>query len=109
MSRATLRTTHADPAVVAAALAPDNTPEMRTAVVDGAVETRIERPTAAGLRTTVDDYLVCLSAATAVAAEGGDHPADSDPQAIDSPTDRTPIATDSDEHEDHEERSNTNQ
>lgn len=69
MSRATLRTTHDDARIVAAALAVDNTDEMRTIAADGAVETSIERPTAAGLRTTVDDYLVCCSAATAVAAE----------------------------------------
>jgi hypothetical protein len=66
MSRATVRTTHDDPTALAAALAPDNTTEMGTEVVDGAVETTIDRPTAAGLRPTTDDYLVCLSAAMAV-------------------------------------------
>jgi len=71
MSRATVRTMHDDPGAVAAALAPDNTTEMQTAVVDSAVETTIDRPTAAGLRTTADDYLVCLSAATTVAEAAG--------------------------------------
>lgn len=66
--RATLRTRHEDPAVVAAAVEPDNTDAMQTAVTDGRVVTRIERPTAGGLRSTVDDYVVNLRVAERVAA-----------------------------------------
>ncbi|RBI64325.1 KEOPS complex Pcc1-like subunit [halophilic archaeon] len=64
--RATLRTelTHAD--AVAAALVPDNTPEMSTRVEDGTVVTTIERETTGGLQSTVDDYVVNLSVATQV-------------------------------------------
>jgi hypothetical protein len=62
-----LRTTHDDPDTVAAALRPDNTPEMRTRVVDGAVVTEIDRDRTGGLATTVDDYLVNLRVAERVA------------------------------------------
>jgi hypothetical protein len=79
--RATLRTRHDDPAVVARAVRPDNTDAMRTTAGDGAdgrtpsdeaddsrVVTRIERPTTGGLRSTVDDYVVNLRVAETVAA-----------------------------------------
>lgn len=81
--RATIRTTHDDPALIARALRPDNTDEMRTdvgsgedgassdsAAGDGVVVTRIERETTGGLHSTVDDYVVNLSVAAAVAAVG---------------------------------------
>jgi len=61
--RATVRTAHDRPAVVAAALAPDNTDEMSTRVESGAVVTTIERPTTGGLRTTIDDYVANLTVA----------------------------------------------
>ncbi|MFC3957156.1 KEOPS complex subunit Pcc1 [Halovivax cerinus] len=95
--RATIRTAHADPETVAAALAPDNTDEMDTrveSVVDdgstndeggaadattaGADErvvvTTIERESTSGLQSTVDDTLVNLAVAEAVAtgARSGD-------------------------------------
>ncbi|WP_255196608.1 KEOPS complex subunit Pcc1 [Halorarius litoreus] len=57
MRRAVIRTEHDAPDVVAAALAPDNTPEMQTRVEDGSVVTTIERETTSGLRATVDDYV----------------------------------------------------
>ncbi|WP_254838102.1 KEOPS complex subunit Pcc1 [Natronomonas marina] len=60
---ATIRTTHDRPEVVAAALRPDNTPEMATRVEDDAVVTTIERDSAGGLRTTVDDYVSNLTVA----------------------------------------------
>ena len=60
MRRATLRTGHDDPEIVAGAIAPDNTTEMETAVEDGRVRTRIERETTSGLAATVDDYVVNL-------------------------------------------------
>lgn len=81
MRRATVRTRHADAASVARALAPDNTTEMETVVVDGdsddsaagdsddsaadgsVVETTVERGTTGGLHATVDDYLVNLHVA----------------------------------------------
>ncbi|WP_254767560.1 KEOPS complex subunit Pcc1 [Salinilacihabitans rarus] len=65
--RATIRTSHDDPARIAAAIAPDNTDEMETRVEDGAVVTRIERRTTGGLHSTVDDYVVNLDVATDVA------------------------------------------
>lgn len=62
-TRATLRTTHGRPSIVAAALRPDNTDEMDMQVVDGRIVTTIERETTGGLRSTVDDYVVNLSVA----------------------------------------------
>lgn len=62
-SRATIRTSHERPSDVAAAVRPDNTSEMTTRVVDGAVETTVERDSADGLRATVDDYVVNLRVA----------------------------------------------
>jgi tRNA threonylcarbamoyladenosine modification (KEOPS) complex Pcc1 subunit len=67
--RATIRTVHDRPAVVAAAIAPDNTEEMSTRLetdAEGdaaAVVTTIERETTGGLRTTVDDYVANLTVA----------------------------------------------
>ncbi|MFD1512243.1 KEOPS complex subunit Pcc1 [Halomarina rubra] len=48
---------------VAAALAPDNTPEMETRVEGSTVETTITRETTGGLRTTADDYVSNLQVA----------------------------------------------
>jgi hypothetical protein len=67
--RATLRTTHADPAVVASALTPDNTAEMGTRTDDGQVVTTIARDSPGGLRSTVDDYVVNLQVADSIADE----------------------------------------
>ncbi|WP_276258443.1 KEOPS complex subunit Pcc1 [Haloglomus litoreum] len=66
--RATIRTHHDDPAVVARAVRPDNTDAMETDVTEDRVVTRIERPTTGGLRSTVDDYVVNLRVAERVAA-----------------------------------------
>lgn len=71
--RATIRTSHETPEVVAAALRPDNTTEMTTRVVDGRVATTIERPTTGGLRTTVDDYVVNCSVADRVVQHADRH------------------------------------
>ncbi|PSP48144.1 KEOPS complex Pcc1-like subunit [Halobacteriales archaeon QH_7_69_31] len=65
---ATLRTRHDHPAVVAAAVRPDNTDEMTTRVAvsadgDRVVETTISRDSTGGLRTTVDDYVTNLAVA----------------------------------------------
>jgi hypothetical protein len=76
--RATIRTEHDHPEIVAAALAPDNTEQMSTRVerptadseterasghADGTVVTTIERETTGGLRTTADDYVSNLTVA----------------------------------------------
>ena len=66
MRTATIRTTVAQPELVAAALRPDNTAEMETRVEDGHVVTTIERETASGLRSTVDDYVVNLDVAVTI-------------------------------------------
>lgn len=66
---ATLRTDHATPTRaewVAAAVEPDNTDSMATAVDGRTVRTTIERETTGGLQTTVDDYVVNLGVAAAV-------------------------------------------
>ncbi len=61
--RATIRTRHDDPAMLAAALDPDHTESMQTTVADDEMITVVERPTSGGLRATVDDYLVNLRVA----------------------------------------------
>ena len=66
MRRATVRTTHDHPGVVAAALRPDNTAEMSTRVDGRTVVTTIERDSTGGLRTTVDDYVTNLQVAQRV-------------------------------------------
>lgn len=58
--RATIRTVHERPAVLAAAIAPDNTDEMSTWVDDDTLVTTIDRDSTGGLRTTVDDYVANL-------------------------------------------------
>ena len=63
MKRATIRTSHDHPELVAAALVPDNTDEMSTRVTASAVETTIERDSTGGLRTTADDYVTNLTVA----------------------------------------------
>jgi hypothetical protein len=65
---AALRTDHDHPALVAAALRPDDTPEVETRAADGAVVTRIERETTGGLARTVDDYAVNLRVADRLVA-----------------------------------------
>ena len=63
MKRATIRTEHDRPDLVAAALAPDNTDEMTTRVDDGSVVATIERDTTGSLRSTADDYVTNLQVA----------------------------------------------
>jgi len=66
MRRAEIRTTHGSPAGaarVAAAVAPDNTAEMTTRVESETVVTTIERDSASGLQSTIDDYVVNLRVA----------------------------------------------
>jgi hypothetical protein len=69
-ARATIRIDPNDAeraALLAAALEPDNTQSMETHVTAGALETRIERDSVGGLRTTIDDYLCNLGVAREVA------------------------------------------
>ena len=66
MRRATVRTAHDRPKLVAAALRPDNTAEMSTRVDGRTVVTTIERDSIGGLRTTVDDYVTNLQVAQRV-------------------------------------------
>jgi hypothetical protein len=64
--RATLRTTHDDPDIVAAALRPDNTDSMQTTVEGDELVTTIERDSTGGLQSTVDDYVVNVTVAQTV-------------------------------------------
>ncbi|MEF8856468.1 MAG: KEOPS complex subunit Pcc1 [Haloplanus sp.] len=73
MKRARVETTHDDAATVAAALRPDNTPSMSMVVRDDVVRTTIERETAGGLQSTVDDYVVNLTVAAAVTEAAREH------------------------------------
>ena len=96
---ARLRTSHPRPEVVAAALAPDNTPEIDTRVHEGRVETTVSRDDVAGLRATVQDYLRNLDAAdrtvrAVLAAE------DADTRYSESRTDTRTANTDSPTNED---------
>jgi len=61
--RARVETHHVDPETarrIAAAVRPDNTPEMTTRAEGDRIVTEIRRDTTGGLRTTVDDYVVNL-------------------------------------------------
>ncbi|PSP77707.1 hypothetical protein BRC81_09445 [Halobacteriales archaeon QS_1_68_20] len=81
MKRATVRTTHDDPDLVAAAVAPDNTASMDTRVEGDHVVTTIQRETTGGLQSTVDDYVVnCSVAERAAAAAGSSSGIDQDEQ-----------------------------
>ena len=71
--RATLRTTHDDPATVAAALTPDNTESMQTTVEGDELVTTIERDSTGGLQSTVDDYVVNVTVAETVIAATRTH------------------------------------
>lgn len=63
MRRATVRTTHDRPELVAAAVGPDNTDEMSTRVEGDQVVTTVERETTGGFRSTVDDYVTNIAVA----------------------------------------------
>jgi hypothetical protein len=58
---------------VAAALAPDNTASMTTRVEGDQVVTDVERATTGGLQSSVDDYVVNVSVADAVAQTADRH------------------------------------
>jgi hypothetical protein len=86
---ATVRTTHADAALVAGALAPDNTESMATRIDGDAIECVVERPTTGGLRSTVDDYVVNLRVADRLVERARSHraPADDGGRSSDTNTD----------------------
>ncbi|WP_224447157.1 KEOPS complex subunit Pcc1 [Haloprofundus salilacus] len=63
---ARVETTHEEAALVAAALAPDDTDSMTTTVDSNRIVTDIERETTGGLQATVDDYVVNLTVAETV-------------------------------------------
>ncbi|KAB1198891.1 MULTISPECIES: KEOPS complex subunit Pcc1 [Haloferax] len=71
--RATLRTTHDDPDIVAGALGPDNTDSMHMAVEGDELVTTIERDSTGGLQSTVDDYVVNVTVAETVIAATRTH------------------------------------
>lgn len=82
--KATIRTTHGDPELLARALEPDNTEEMET-TVEGPEDartlvTRIERETTSGLQSTVDDYVVNLDVACSIDRQTT-NPSDADSSA----------------------------
>lgn len=73
--RAQLESTFDDDATarqVAAAIEPDNTPEIRTRVHGTTVVTEVERETTGGLQATLDDYVVNLQIAAQLTAQDGD-------------------------------------
>lgn len=72
MRRATIRTDVPRPAFVAAAVRPDNTPQIDTRVEDDCVVTTVERESTSGLRSTVDDYVVNLTVAAEVVQQTTD-------------------------------------
>lgn len=78
MNEATIRTDHTDPTTIAAAVAPDNTPEVETTVEDESVVTTIRRDSLGGLRATITDYLrairVADETARLVTSEHNEHP-----------------------------------
>lgn len=67
MNEITIATEHDDPEVIAAAISPDNTDEVETAIENGRVVTHIERERLGSLRATVDDYFRALHAASETA------------------------------------------
>jgi len=72
MRRLTVTTGHGDgdrAAAVAAAVRPDNTDRMETAVRGERVRTTVERGSTGGLQATADDYLVNLRAADRLTAD----------------------------------------
>jgi hypothetical protein len=73
VKRARLRTESGRPEVVAGALTPDNTDEMKTTVDGDIIETAFERERTGGLRSTVDDYVVNLSVAERVVRIANEH------------------------------------
>ncbi|WP_418284383.1 KEOPS complex subunit Pcc1 [Halorubrum sp. DTA46] len=102
---ATVRTTHADAALVAAALAPDDTESIRTRVDGDAIECTVERPTTGGLRSTVDDYVVNLRVADRVIDRARAHLAAADDGGV---AERTDGSADSDTNADTTADTNTN-
>ena len=89
---ATVRTTHAAAATVAAALGPDETDSMRTRVDGDTVACTVSRPTTGGLQSTLDDHLVNLRVADRVIERAGEHARSGSP--TDDDADRSTDAVD---------------
>ncbi|MFC7071930.1 KEOPS complex subunit Pcc1 [Halovenus rubra] len=73
--RAALESTfesHKTATQVAAALRPDNTPEIETRVDGTTVITEMKRETTGGLQATIDDYVVNLQVAAQLVTTDGD-------------------------------------
>lgn len=70
---ATIRSTVPNAAVIADAIAPDNTEAIQTQVRDGTIETTITRAATSGLRSTADDYVTNLAVAIEVAETANRH------------------------------------
>ena len=79
---ARIETPHPRAAALAAAVCPDNTDDVDTRAIDGAVVTEITRETTGSLATTADDYVRNLRAGARLLAD--------DPQV------RTDMTTDTD-------------
>jgi hypothetical protein len=95
--RARIETAHGDSERarrLARALAPDNTAEMDTRAEGARVVTTIARPTTGGLHSTVDDYLVNLTAGAQLL------PKDSRAEHADGSTDDSPDTPDTSTHSD---------
>ncbi len=84
---ATVRTTHDDAELVAAALAPDNTDSMDARVEGDTIVCSIERPTTGGLRSTTDDYVVNLRVADRIVERARTYRSTDDRHADDRSTD----------------------
>ncbi|PSP15772.1 KEOPS complex Pcc1-like subunit [Halobacteriales archaeon QH_10_67_13] len=83
---ARIKTPHSRAAALAAAVRPDNTDDVDTRAVDGAVVTEITRETTGSLATTADDYVRNLRAGARLLAD--------DPQARTDTTTNTDTTTD---------------
>ncbi len=80
MTRARIETDHSRPAVLAAALAADNTADVTTTVENGQVVTTINRAETGSLEATVDDYVRNLGVAIDVVAHANDRGSSTDNQ-----------------------------
>ena len=103
---ARIETAHEDAAVVAAAIAPDNTADVETETDDtetndtgGVVRTSIRRETTGGLQSTVDDYVVNLIVAARLSGIAAGHVADGDQDGRTASTERTRTQTTDTHHE----------
>ncbi len=81
MTRARIETDHSRPAVLATALAADNTADVTTTVDNGQLVTTISRATTSSLEATVDDYIRNLGVAIDVVTHANDRGSSTDTQS----------------------------